>query len=429
MTRVPRVPIRSVVATPAGRALVLFVLALVIRAAWGGYAQPVPVSDYADYLNLARALSVDGEYPADNFRFPGMVWFLAATLLVSGGSLGAAIAATVVLSAAGVVAAWLMFRAIWRDERVADAGGLVVALDPTFVLYAPVLGSEHLLMPLVMLGIAAAARDTWSLPWRVGTAALALGLATLTRGEALFYLLPCAVALWPAADEGGRLRRALPAWLALGAGVALVALPWVVRNERVLGPGAGLSSSGGPTFYYGRWHGPGLFYAPHTDNKGTPLEHVPSAVERNRLGWQLGWALMREDPWGSFVLHVGAHTIRLYAPSSYALHFSTRLSHTDETGAYAVAPRVAHVVDLASGVSLLAWCLLLVPMALAVLSPRLRRSAPPRAWLIVGGFVAANWLCYAVVFHGDARYRYVAEATLCGVAGLALARLRVDRAP
>lgn len=428
MACVPRVPIRSVVATPAGRALVLFVLALAIRAAWGGYAQPIPVSDYADYLGLAERLVVEGSYPPENFRFPGMVWFLAAVLLVSGGSHGVAIAATVVLSAAGVVAAWLLFRVLWRDERVADAGAIVVALEPTFVLYAPVLGSEHLLMPLVLLGLAGAARDTWSLRWRVGTAALALGLATLTRGEALFYLLPCAIALWPATDEGGRLRRALPAWLALGAGVALVALPWVVRNERVIGPGAGLSTSGGSAFYYGRRHGPGLFYAPHAGDEGTPLEGV-SPVEGNRLGWKLGWALVREDPWGRLVARVPVHTIKLYAPSSFALHFSTRLPRLDESGAYAVAPRVAPAVGPGRAIALLGWCGVLVLVALASLSPRIRRSAPPRAWLIVGGLVVANALCYAVVFHGDARYRYVPQAALCGVAGLALARLRVDRAP
>lgn len=138
---------------------------------------------------------------------------------------------------------------------------------------------------------------------------------------------------------------------------------------------------------------------------------------------------MLEDPWGSLLGRIPAHTIRHYAPSSYAVHFSTRLPHLDASGAYAVAPRVAAVVGPASTVALLGWCLLLVAIALAVLSPRLRRSAPPRAWAILGAIVLANWLCYAVLFYGDARYRYVPEAVLCGVAGLALARVRAAPAP
>jgi drug/metabolite transporter superfamily protein YnfA len=82
------------------------------------------------------------------------------------------------------------------------------------------------------------------------------------------------------------------------------------------------------------------------------------------------------------------------------------------------------LVGPASVVCLLGGAGALALVALTVLLPRLRRAAPPRAWALLGAVVLANWLCYAVVFHGDARYRYVPQAALCAVIGLGLAHAR-----
>lgn len=403
----------------------VFLVALVLRAAWALYTRPVPVSDYAEYLDLAQRLVADGAYPPENFRFPGMVWFLAAVLALTGGSVAACIGATVLLATSSVAAVFVFARALHLDVRSATLAAWACALDPTFVAYAPVLGSEHLVTPFVLLGVAAAAREGWSRRRRAGMAAAAIGLATLVRGEGLFYLLPCALALVPArgAPARQRLRRALPAWIGLVAGAGLVILPWVLRNERVVGPGAGLSTSGGYAFYYARRHGAGLFYDPHAGDEGTPLDGLPP-IEGNRAGWRLGLALLREDPWGRGVARAAVHTVKLYAPSSYAVHFSTRRPELAATGAYAVEPRVEAAVGPASAVCLLGACGSLALVALSVISPRLRHAAPTRAWLLLGAVVVANWLCYAVVFHGDARYRYVSQAALCVAIGVGLAHAR-----
>ncbi len=406
------------------------VVALLLRATWALATQPAPVSDYAEYLDLARRLVADGRYPPENYRFPGMVWFLAPVVALTGGSVGACVAASVGLATAGVVAVFVFARALLGDARAATLAAWAFALDPTFVAYAPVLGSEHLITPLVLLGVAAAAHEGWSRRRRAGAAALAIGLATLVRGEGLFYLLPCALALVPTggAPMRERLRRALPAWAGLLAGAGLVVLPWVLRNERVVGPGAGLSTSGGYAFYYARRHGPGLFYDPHAGDEGTPLDGLPP-VEGNREGWRLGLALLREDPWGRGVARAGVHTLKLHAPSSYAVHFSTRTPALAPGGAYAVEPRAAPLVGPASAVCLLGGAGALGLVALTVLLPRLRRAAPPRAWVLLGAVVVANWLCYAVVFHGDARYRYVPQAALCAAIGLGVAHARGSPRP
>ncbi len=90
-------------------------------------------------------------------------------------------------------------------------------------------------------------------------AGILFGLATITRGEAIYYLpIITLLALLPVPgddkepDTGKtiilpRITSLFVLFIAWG----IVILPWYIRNQIVIGPGAGLGTSGGIMCYYG----------------------------------------------------------------------------------------------------------------------------------------------------------------------------------
>lgn len=78
------------------------------------------------------------------------------------------------------------------------------------------------------------------------------------------------------------------------------------------------------------------------------------------------------------------------------------------------------VVEGARLASTIGWILTLglLPVGLAVLWADARRRAVLRSLV---GLLAANWLCFAVVFWGMPRYRYAVEPVLAVIAAAGIA--------
>src|SRR5690606_8670824 len=75
------------------------------------------------------------------------------------------------------------------------------------------------------------------------------------------------------------------------AGATLVVTPWIVRNNVVVGTGAGLSTTGGFNFYLA--HSPG----PYGWRTPLPLPlQVEDEVLRNAFGWRYGLQYVRNHP-------------------------------------------------------------------------------------------------------------------------------------
>ncbi len=129
---------------------------------------------------------------------------------------------------AGTVAA---IGAIGRRVGGATVGlvaAAVAAVYPSLILLDASLRSESLYVLLIALSVLAAYRVAERPTWRrAAVLGVAIGLAALTRSEALFLVLLLGLpAVWLGAPRGGRLRPAL----AVVAGCALLAVPWVARN-------------------------------------------------------------------------------------------------------------------------------------------------------------------------------------------------------
>jgi hypothetical protein len=407
----------------------VLVVAAVLRWLWLDYARPVPVSDFKHYLDTALTMIEKGYFGVEQpsaWRLPAFPAFLAVGALISRDVFFLS-AFTAALSVVQVgLTYWLAFLVFGR-RPAAVAAGLVAAVLPAFVTYAPVLASEHLLAVCVLGALIAALRAqrwVWGMSLLSG---VLLGIGVLTRGEAGAYLpavmLVVAVGVWKAGPPRREWvartwsgctapRRSCRMDVTLGAstlvvvGMLVIVAPWIARNETVVGRTAGLSTTGGFNFYLA--HSPG----PYGWRRPLPLPlQVEDEILRNRLGWTYGLKYVRDHP-DDWVPTIQEGTRELLAPSSYAARYATvrydetgeRLAVRDDLGArsqaLSLAGRSSH------------W-LLWAGLGGLLLVPVWRR----RMWVAVIAIVLANWVVYAVIFWAQARYRFVVDALACVAVG------------
>lgn len=399
-------------------AVVALVVGAALRFGWLAYARPQPVSDFRHYLHLAYGLVDTGTFGVGHpsaWRLPAYPVVLAAGAAVDRDPLVLS-GLTVVLSIAQIgLTYWVAWR-IFESRSAATAAALTAAVAPAFVTFAPVLASEHLLAVLLLAAVGTALgchTGRWLTAAVVGGLA---GAAVLTRGEALAYLPVAAAVVALERRVGGcGLRRSLA-----GAGItvavaAVVIVPWVVRNEHVVGSGAGLTTTGGFNFHLA--HSPGAY------GWRTPLPlplRVTDEVTRNELGWRYGLQYARRHPehwWPT----VRTGTRELLAPSAYAARYAT--VHRDPDDGRVLARHDlglrAAAIDLAARSS--RWLLWAGAAGLAVAGMAVARSTSG-VWrttglIAVGGIALANWVLYAVVFWAQARYRFVVDAFACVAVG------------
>lgn len=382
------------------------------RLIWLLYAQPEPISDFNDYRTLAFDLIDHGQfgYPESTaFFLPAHPWYLAAFALVARSAVWLGFS-TVLLSTAAIGLLYLVAREIFDDElRPLIAAG-AAAVFPTFVFFSPVLATEHLFVVLMLLAVLMALKVADRPPVRALAAGGFLGLAALTRGEAIFYGPVILLIIWFSAGVADRSRR-LVLWGLMLAGSFAVVFPWVVRNQVVVGS-FGLSSTSGINFYNA--HNDTGFYGVARPSALAGLD----AEAASDLGWELGLEYLRDDPL-SLIRNLRPGTIEYFRDPNYALVFSTRdekENPRDETypvkdirllGVSGIALRVGATAALAlAAASLLAW-----------------RSWPRRLWLVVVPLVATSWFLRTVIYWAQPRYRYFTDVLLLLLVAVAVAQL------
>ena len=225
-------------------------LGFLLRLGWLMYARPVPVSDFAGYYSLAENLLDHGFFGFSEpsaYRLPGYPFFLAMMMLISRGVLW--LSFTNVLLSTALIA--LIYAITWRlipNQKVALIAAGIAAIYPIFVFFAPILASEHLFSLLFFSGLLVLLSPRLPGVLRAVLAGLAFGLAMLVRGEVIYYLPILALAIFFLFQ---RWSQRLSILVIMGACWLLVVFPWYLRNQAVIGPGSGMSTSGGLMFYYG----------------------------------------------------------------------------------------------------------------------------------------------------------------------------------
>jgi 4-amino-4-deoxy-L-arabinose transferase-like glycosyltransferase len=203
-----------------------------------------------------RALEIlAGDWLGDRifYQDPLYPYFLAGLYSVLEPGSPAVLFAQALLDAVTVVFVYGIARRVF-DESSAVVAGLLACFYVMFAYYDALLLKIPLTLLLVTSAlylVVRAVQDGRNRSW-LG-AGVALGLATLTRGN---YLLAApALALWMLlAGEGDRRRRATQVLL-FGAGLALAIAPVTLRNAAVGGDFVLVTSQAGQNFYIGNQRG------------------------------------------------------------------------------------------------------------------------------------------------------------------------------
>jgi 4-amino-4-deoxy-L-arabinose transferase-like glycosyltransferase len=318
------------------------------------------------------------------------------------------------LGAATVVVVGLIARRLAGD-RAGVAAAAVAAVFLPFVEREALLQSESLYGLLIALSLLAALRLR-ERPAARRALALggAIGLAALTRSEAL-ALLPLL-----AAPIAWRRPRALAL---VCAAVAVVCLPWCVRNSLefdqptliTTGDGSVIAGANLDSTYHGRllgdWDFAGLYRTPagrHPD--------LNEAVQSDR--WRKEGLDYASDHLSRLPVVLGARVLRTwdafpFSPAEHAAYGSDYYHHL-------------HALEIPAQLMLLA----VVCLAAAGAVGLRRRGLPLWPFLVPVGLVTL----VSMAGHGDPRYRHAGDVALVVLAGAGLsfaaeARRRASRTP
>ena len=382
---------------------ILFILSLafILRLAWLFYAQPVPISDFNDYRTLAEGILDHGQfgYPEPtSFFLPVHPTLVAALMLVSRADLWLGFG-MVLVSTASCLLIYLVARRVLARERPSLIAAAIFAFLPVFVLYSPVLATEHLFIVLMLLAMLAVVTLRGSTGWRELAVGLLLGLAILTRGEALFYAPALLFYLWVGTTTPRRIK-----WrqsMLIIVGIVVVLVPWYVRNAVVVTGETGLSASAGVNFYFA--HNDSGFYGAYTE--GSPLQGL-SAVDASREGWRLAFEYLRENPL-RLVKDTRRATQELFGDPDYALFLSTRdirfrgdPDHFDKALRFTTSLGQALRLTATLLIAAAAFSLLLVPL-----------WTRPLATLVLP-LIVSSWALRTVIYWAIPRYGYFISVML-----------------
>jgi len=249
--------------------LVLFLVALAIRAGWGiSRAEEIAFPDEKAYLEIATNFLAGKGFVTDGgsvaTRTPLYPLFLAAVIKFFGRNYLAVRLFQALLGAFLPLLVYFLAKTYFRENEARFAGA-VAAIYPFFIFYTGLLLSETLFLSLFLLALFLLRRA-----FQKGNVSLALsgglvmGLASLVRPSA-FLFLPFAVPFWLLFARK-KLRAAKSVAVALLA-FFIILFPWALRNRLLTGhfvwttlesgrslyESLGPEATGGPAMHLVHW--------------------------------------------------------------------------------------------------------------------------------------------------------------------------------
>jgi 4-amino-4-deoxy-L-arabinose transferase-like glycosyltransferase len=307
-----------------------------------------------------------------------------------------------VMGAIAVVLIGLLARRIGGD-RVGLIAAAIAAVYPPLVMLDASLRSESLYAPLIALCLLLAYRLR-DRPRALGGAALgvAIGLAALTRSEALALVVLLGVPLVSLLPRGDRLRPAV----AIVAGCAVVVAPWLARNWIVFDRPAAISTNEGGLLAGANC--PAAYYS--------PLIGTWPCFPRNDPAWGENEAVISSHLRSQAFDYADAHAARLPAVVGVRILRVWDLWHPRQA-----APLEASIADRhirAQQLSVLALYVM-GPLAIAGFVLLRRRGEPIR--LLVVPFVLVTLV--AATSYGSTRFRVAAEIPIVVLGAVTIAAL------
>jgi 4-amino-4-deoxy-L-arabinose transferase-like glycosyltransferase len=382
-----------------------------LRILWWAYAKPVPVSDFEEYRLLAEGLLKNSRFgilKPSAYLFPGYPFFLAFIITIHP-SVEWLSLVNVILSTLMTYILYKLSLSLTSNTSLSLVAALIYAINPTFILFSPVLASEHLYSVLLFSAFLILGRDQTKIsshPIRKYLlSGILFGLAILTRGEGVFFLpIFLGMSYSSTTKNGNRYMAVLITLIA----IVLVIAPWYMRNYYIVGPGSGLSTSSGLNFYYAHNENQ---YGGHS-LKGTDFEDMDE-VQRQKFGYKLGFEYLTTANLQKIAKDISVGTSNLYFSTDYyALYWSTRIPSL-ESDTPNPSKQLKGIYEIQKVLQMYFFLALS-----AILSLLFVRHYPLKVCFFLFGIVIMNWIGYAWIFWAKARYRYTSEIVFCVLSAL-----------
>ena len=247
--------------------LALFVMAIVPRAAWIAYNDRPPrgFNDPIFYDSFSSSIA-DGDgyvrFTGEKFAYYPVGYPATVAALKKAGDIfgwGRSTFATKMLNgmlgALTVVMVYLLASRIF-DRRVGFAAGALLAIFPSQIFYSGTVLSEPLFTFWWVAALLVLLWRPWDregMPWlQLLAAGLLLSAATMTRGITLMFpAMLLVVWLFMLRSKKRALMQALVVW----AGIAVLVVPWSIRNTVAFGQLTGPSTNFGDDLCIGNFAG------------------------------------------------------------------------------------------------------------------------------------------------------------------------------
>lgn len=362
-----------------------------------------PTSDAAWYFakgsDIAAGLGYRDAGSPTAFWPIGYPAFLGALFSITGQSLGAALAANLVLSVVAFLVLYDLAARLSGSERVARMTILFYTLYPNAIGYVGLVLTETLFVTLLLTACWLMGR----FPGVVGAVAsgVAFGVATLVKTQTV--LIPVGLILFGLLF----LRAGKPFWPAFGRGLILIfamlatILPWTVRNHLTFGEFVFVSTNGGVSLLAGnnRHLTPDYVrdYAFPDDlakTVGHPHEHE---IEVNKAAKKLAvdWITQHPDEFLALIPH---KLWRLWAPDGESEWGYQTLGASYDDNRFAFRA----VRYLNQGF----YALILVGVLVFPWVYWKHSTGSVSGWIWLGYLLAAYVSLIAVVFSGQSRYHF-----------------------
>jgi 4-amino-4-deoxy-L-arabinose transferase-like glycosyltransferase len=305
---------RKITFTPSSRVVYLCVLVVVafalrlsaVMALRDIHAGPTHQlgSDSLEYDELARNLVQGNGYELtrghpSSWRAPGFPFFLAAVYLVAGIHPAAAYLSFCLLGALSCVFTYLLAREL-LPESWSRVIGMLSAIYVPNIYQATTFWCENFFVPLLAVAVWLIVRYLRTeRTWLLVTGGAALGLCSLTRGNAVL-LLPIFLVILAGWQWARRQWRPGPT-VAFAVAFLAVIVPWSARNWRIhQGRMVMISTVGGSTFYGGNndrvLNEPKyLGYWTLDDLPGrSQIVAIDDEIEQEQMNWTFGKQWVRE---------------------------------------------------------------------------------------------------------------------------------------
>lgn len=282
--------------------LVLFALAIAPRAAWAAYNDRAPkgLNDPSLYAIFGDTIADAGGYvrpTGEKFAyypvgFPAMLGALkkGGDTFGWGRSIFSIKMMNGVFGAITVLLVYLLARRL-LDRRAAFVAGALLAFFPSQVYYTGTVLSEPMFTMFVVAAMLVLLWDPWDregMGWvRLFAVGALLSVATMTRAITLAFPLVL-LAFWLFYLRSKK--RAVMQTLVVVAGVAVLTVPWSVRNTIAFGQLTGTSTNLGDDFCIGNFEGAtGAFLLRGKCFEGEQgLSAQEVELKRNREGVRIG---------------------------------------------------------------------------------------------------------------------------------------------